>query len=32
LGSKESLRFSTHTEAFDDFVSENRIYRKKAGL
>jgi chemotaxis protein methyltransferase CheR len=32
LGSKESLRFSTHTEAFDDFVSQNRIYRKKAGL
>ena len=32
LGSKESLRFSAHTDAFDDFVPQNRIYRKKAGL
>jgi chemotaxis protein methyltransferase CheR len=32
LGSKESLRFSGHTEAFEDFVLEDRIYRKKAGL
>ncbi|MBU0748573.1 MAG: protein-glutamate O-methyltransferase CheR [Gammaproteobacteria bacterium] len=32
LGSKESLRFSAHAEAFDDFVLEDRIYRKKAGL
>ncbi|MFY3386729.1 CheR family methyltransferase [Paracidovorax sp. MALMAid1276] len=32
LGSKESLRFSAHSEAFDDFVLEDRIYRKKAGL
>jgi chemotaxis protein methyltransferase CheR len=32
LGSKESLRFSAHTDAFEDFVKEDRIYRKKAGL
>ena len=32
LGSKESLRFSAHTDAFDDFVLQDRIYRKKAGL
>ena len=32
LGSKESLRFTAHAEAFDDFVPEDRIYRKKAGL
>ena len=32
LGSKESLRFSDQSEAFDDFVLEDRIYRKKAGL
>ena len=32
LGSKESLRFSAQTDAFDDFVLEDRIYRKKAGL
>ncbi len=32
LGSKESLRFSDQTEAFEDFVAEDRIYRKKAGL
>ena len=32
LGSKESLRFSAHAEAFDEFVPEDRIYRKKAGL
>lgn len=32
LGSKESLRFSGHADAFDDFVLEDRIYRKKAGL
>jgi len=32
LGSKESLRFSAHAEAFDEFVAEDRIYRKKAGL
>ena len=32
LGSKESLRFSAHADAFEDFVLEDRIYRKKAGL
>ncbi len=32
LGSKESLRFSAQSDAFDDFVQEDRIYRKKAGL
>jgi chemotaxis protein methyltransferase CheR len=32
LGSKESLRFTTQAEAFDDFVAHDRIYRKKAGL
>jgi len=32
LGSKESLRFSAHAEAFDEFVADDRIYRKKAGL
>ena len=32
LGSKESLRFSDQSEAFDDFVLEDRIYQKKAGL
>lgn len=32
LGSKESLRFSAHAEAFEDCVAEDRIYRKKAGL
>ena len=32
LGSKESLRFSGQSDAFDDFVQEDRIYRKKAGL
>ena len=32
LGSKESLRFSAQSGAFDDFVGEDRIYRKKAGL
>ena len=32
LGSKESLRFSAHAEAFEDFVLEDRIYRKRAGL
>jgi chemotaxis protein methyltransferase CheR len=32
LGSKESLRFSAEAGAFDDFVAEDRIYRKKARL
>ncbi|CAB3709472.1 CheR family methyltransferase [Achromobacter kerstersii] len=31
LGSKESLRFSAQAEHFDDFVLEDRVYRKKAG-
>jgi len=31
LGAKESLRFSGQANAFDDFVLEDRIYRKKAG-
>lgn len=30
LGSKESHRFSSHTDDFDDFVPEHRIYRKGA--
>jgi chemotaxis protein methyltransferase CheR len=29
LGSKESLRFSRHADAFDDFVREERIYQKR---
>jgi chemotaxis protein methyltransferase CheR len=32
LGSKESLRFSAQADAFDDFVADDRIYRKRAGL
>jgi chemotaxis protein methyltransferase CheR len=32
LGAKESLRFSAEAGAFDDFVAEDRIFRKKAGL
>ena len=32
LGSKESLRFTAEADAFDDFVLEDRIYRKKARL
>ncbi|RYF28601.1 MAG: protein-glutamate O-methyltransferase CheR [Comamonadaceae bacterium] len=31
LGSKESLRFSSHAGGFDEFVAEDRIYQKKAG-
>lgn len=30
LGSKESLRFSRHAEAFAEFVGEEKIYRKQA--
>ncbi|MGP1628908.1 MAG: CheR family methyltransferase [Giesbergeria sp.] len=30
LGSKESLRFSSHSGDFDDFVPAQRIYRKRA--
>ncbi|MCR5876898.1 protein-glutamate O-methyltransferase CheR [Phenylobacterium sp. J426] len=29
LGAKESLRFSTHAEAFAAFVGEEKIYRKR---
>jgi chemotaxis protein methyltransferase CheR len=29
IGSKESLRFSSHGEAFDDFVREDKIFQKK---
>jgi chemotaxis protein methyltransferase CheR len=29
IGAKESLRFSVHSEAFDDVVKEDRIFRKK---
>ncbi len=29
LGSKESLRFSSHAGAFQDFVAEERIYQKQ---
>ena len=32
LGSKESLRFSEHAEAFDDVVREDRIFQKKNTL
>ncbi|MDR6214353.1 chemotaxis protein methyltransferase CheR [Paracidovorax wautersii] len=31
LGSKESLRFSSHASDFDDFVPEDRVYRKRVG-
>jgi chemotaxis protein methyltransferase CheR len=30
LGSKESLRFSAHSDAFDDFVREERIYQLRS--
>lgn len=29
LGSKETMRFSAHREAFDDFVPQERIYQKR---
>ena len=29
LGSKESLRFSTHAAAFSDFVREEKIYQRQ---
>lgn len=29
LGSKENLRFSSHSDAFEDFVREERIYQKR---
>ncbi len=30
LGSKESIRFSTHAKAFDDFSREDKIYQKRS--
>ena len=30
LGSKESLRFSIHADAFDDFSREEKIYQRKS--
>ena len=30
LGSKESLRFSSHADAFSDFVPEEKIYQRRA--
>lgn len=30
LGSKESLRFSEHREAFDDFVPQERIFQRRS--
>ncbi|MFJ3058339.1 CheR family methyltransferase [Herbaspirillum sp. NPDC087042] len=32
LGSKESLRFSSHAGAFDEIVREDRIFQKKGDL
>jgi chemotaxis protein methyltransferase CheR len=29
IGSKESLRFSTHADAFEELVREDRIYRRR---
>jgi chemotaxis protein methyltransferase CheR len=29
IGSRESLRFSPHADAFDDFVRDDRIFRKR---
>lgn len=31
LGSKESLRFSAHVDAFSEFVREEKIYQKRTG-
>ncbi len=31
IGSKESLRFSSHAEAFESFVRAERIYQKRSG-
>lgn len=30
IGSKESLRFSVHREAFDDFVPQERIFQRRS--
>lgn len=32
LGSKENIRFSLHSDAFEDFVRTERIYQKRSGL
>ena len=32
IGAKESLRFSSRAEAFDEFVKEERIYQKRGEL
>jgi chemotaxis protein methyltransferase CheR len=29
IGSKESLRFSTHADAFEELVRDDRIYRRR---
>ncbi|MRI16306.1 CheR family methyltransferase, partial [Vibrio cholerae] len=31
MGSKESLRFSSHAQTFDELVAPERIYQKKGG-
>ncbi len=31
IGSKESLRFSSHAQSFDPFVRQERIYQKRSG-
>jgi chemotaxis protein methyltransferase CheR len=31
IGARESLRFSIHTDAFDDFVKPERLFRKREG-
>jgi chemotaxis protein methyltransferase CheR len=32
MGSKESIRFSSQAEGFTEFIREERIYQKRAGL
>jgi len=32
IGSKESVRFSAHSDAFVPFVREDRIFQKKDGM
>lgn len=32
LGSKETVRFSTHAAAFDEFVREDKIYQKRGAV
>jgi chemotaxis protein methyltransferase CheR len=31
IGAKESLRFSSHAEAFEELVREEKIFQKKVG-